>query len=497
MQVLFESRLEIVRTQGKLQSIQHAPSIWPEPVLVGDPATHGGADGAGVTIYGSVLADGGCYRMWYQAWPADWDGRDTALVGYAESQDGIKWRRRSLGLADYAGVPSHLCDLGFHSPSVFIDPEAPPAARYRATGCCSPRLLGVNPASTEQGYYSAHSADGLHWELDSPVPTWRGADVITSVYHSGRRAAVVALKHSPYVRGMKRRSIWNATFKNGAWGEPRTALVPDEFDDVCASARGYASGDYYGMGMLPAGHGLVGFLWNFRHTLPRTPGSELGVFGAVDVSLAYQAEAGGRWLHQAGRPDFVSHTQVPWGQGGVYTAAAPVEVGDEHWLYFAGATESHGWYLSETWQRLNERRDDLCRRGLARIGVARWPRYRLFGLQADPQGEVDIYLGQLRDPAELLLNYTTQPGGHITVTLLGNQASGTGAYMATTPLSEGLPLAGRSGSEAVPLEGQSTNRPVAWTDGTVIQPAPGHTLTARIALERATVYAYELRRPLV
>ena len=78
----------------------------------------------------------------------------------------------------------------------------------------------------------------------------------------------------------------------------------------------------------------------------------MGVFGAVDVTLVYQSEPSGRWLHQPGRPDFISHAQIPWGQGGVYTAAAPVEVGDEHWLFFASATESHAWYLDEHWKLL-------------------------------------------------------------------------------------------------------------------------------------------------
>ena len=99
--------------------------------------------------------------MWYQAWPRDWDGQDAALVGYAESEDGVTWRKPKLGLIDYLGAPSNLCDLGFHSPSVFIDPEAPASHRYRATGCSSTRHLGANPGVTAPGYYTAHSTDGL------------------------------------------------------------------------------------------------------------------------------------------------------------------------------------------------------------------------------------------------------------------------------------------------------------------------------------------------
>ncbi len=103
------------------------------------------ADGAGATIYGTVLRDAGIYRMWYQAWPKDWKGEDVALVGYAESDDGVAWRKRTLGICPYGGAVSHLTNLGFHSPAVFVDPEAPASARYRATGYAHPRYAGAPP----------------------------------------------------------------------------------------------------------------------------------------------------------------------------------------------------------------------------------------------------------------------------------------------------------------------------------------------------------------
>ena len=117
------------------------------------------------------------------------------------------------------------------------------------------------------GYYTAHSADGLKWEYDQLVPQWKSNDVITSIYHSEQRRGIVALKVTPYpsVNGIPRRSIWNAEFRDGRWSEAHSALLPDEVDDIAAVARGFSSGDYYGMGMMPAGSGTVGFLWQFRH----------------------------------------------------------------------------------------------------------------------------------------------------------------------------------------------------------------------------------------
>ena len=73
-------------------------------------------------------------------------------------------------------------------------------------------------------------------------------------------------------------------------------------------------GDYYGMGMMPAGSGTVGFLWQFRHSLPRKHLSDYGVFGVNDVTLVYQAGRGERWEHVPGRPDFISHAAPSFGK---------------------------------------------------------------------------------------------------------------------------------------------------------------------------------------
>lgn len=79
MEVLFESRLDIESTTGKLRFIQAQLRLHPEPVVRRDTFV----DEAGTTIWGTVLRDAGRYRMWYQPWPQDWTGQDVSLVGYA------------------------------------------------------------------------------------------------------------------------------------------------------------------------------------------------------------------------------------------------------------------------------------------------------------------------------------------------------------------------------------------------------------------------------
>ena len=467
MELFFESRLEIKQVTGKLYPFQVKPDIYPEPVVKPDSF----CEGSGVSIYGSVLNDGGRYRMWYQAWPEDWDGGDVSLVGYAESDDGISWKKPNLGIVDYGGKKNNLCNLGFHSPSVFIDPEAPSTHRYRATGYTRPNRVGSSEV-TREGYFTAHSTDGLHWEMDSKEPRWEAGDVITSIYHPGQQRAIAALKRYYRLGSIPRRSICGAELISNKWSDISCALTPDEFDDAAAISRGYASGDYYGMGMMPAGTGTVGFIWQFRHSLPRTADSEAGVFGVVDVSLAYQSGRGERWLHTFGRKDFISHDDTSWGSGGIYTASCPVEVGNEQRLYFASTLHTHGWYLSSDWKVLENRKKELLKSGMCRIGFASWPKDRLFGFKADPEGIMELDLGKINKPVELIINLKTEGNGRVRVELPGRKEY--------------------SLDNSCPMSGNHLGAAVAWKAGSVIKPKGDGPLVVRIYAECAELYAFEL-----
>lgn len=469
MELMLDSDTTTGRS-GKIYFRQHKPRIHPEPVL--GPDTF--ADGAGTSIYGTVLRDGGRLRMWYQAWPKNWNGENAEFVGYAESDDGIVWRKPKLGLVDCNGLDNNLVGLSGHPPTVFIDPDAPPSHRYRATmwsdarskTCVAQKLKG-------QGYYTAHSADGLQWTYDQDTPRWHGADVITSMYHPDQRRGLVALKYMPFANGIPRRSIWTADVKDGVWSDAHSALLPDEFDDIAAVNKGYVSADYYGMGMMAAGSSTVGFLWQFRHSLPRTQGNGCGVFGVTDVSLVYQMAPGDRWLHAPGRADFISHLDTPWAQGGIYTASCPVEVGDEQRLYFCAATESHGWYLNDQWQINEMLKKSLIERGLARIGFASWTRDRLFSLEADPEGIITLWRDAPAMPSELVLNARIKTGGSIRAEI------------------EDVP--GYELNAAEPLTGDHLQIRVAWKQGSRLPVASGKALKIKLFLERAEVFAYGIK----
>ncbi len=475
MNLFFESRSCFHEFSGDLRGVQHRPTVHPEPVLVGDSP----CDGRGVSIYGTVLRDGGRLRMWYMARSSDsrFSRKDTAAVGYAESSDGLAWHKPNLGTAE---APHNICNFGLHCPSLFIDPEAPPSHRFRGSGYGSEALILGQWRPPAPGYYTMHSPNGVEWKPDMEGPRWPAGDVITSIYHPGRRSAVVAMKIMARRGGIFRRSIHIAEGRRGIYGSAVSALYPDEYDDLLALQRGYAGSDYYGMGMMPAGQGTVGFLWNYWHGMPYSSvdpagagfSDNVGLYGVSDISLVYQDEANGHWAHMNGRPPFIDREAREWTRGWVHTASAPVEVGDEHWLYFTGVSTEHGYYLNPDWSTHAGRAALLEKGPRSQIGLIRWPKYRLFGLESSREGALTVKLPATAAGCALVLNYATRLGGTVRVEVPG--CPGFGA------------------EDCEPLCGDAISEPLRWKGGTRLpSPPPGLPLRIRLHLERATVYAYD------
>jgi hypothetical protein len=482
MQPICETHPQLRALSQGLHLTLHSPTVLDQPVLQGDSDT----DAAGASIYGSVIRDGGLFRMWYQAWPRDWSGGDAVTVACAESDDGLTWRRPSHGLVECCGTrDNHLTDLPFHCPSVLIDPNADADGRFRAFGFTGPNRLGdrFSHSLASDGYYTARSADGIHWQLESDEPLWPNADVITSVWDPWSNCARIALKFNGLAAGMYRRRFYAATWARGKASRPASAFIPDEQDDLAAHARGFCTADYYGVGLMPTSGPTIGFLWNFRH-LPPLGNHEARLFthygniGGVDLSIIYQPERNGRWLHLPGRPDWLAARDAPeWARGALYTAASPLDVGDETWLYFTGTTDLHGWcgHAADSKQFRSARIDQG---GFARIGLLKWPRNRIIGYRADLPARLQLAPNPEKVPeGKLILNAVTRPNGQIRARLLDDEMN---------------PLPGRDFEDCDPLVGDHLETTVRWRGQADLPTLPTHhQLTAELELTDATLYAFD------
>ncbi len=165
-----------------------------------------------------------------------------------------------------------------------------------------------------------------------------------------------------------------------------------------------------------------------------------------------------------------------WARGSLYTASAPIDVGDETWLYFTGTAERHGWVGAGV--DTKEWRDALAGRGgFMRIGLAKWPKDRLIGYRARLRERIELLANERgAGPGKLVLNADVRTGGRLRVALL----NGAG---------EVIPGYGMEESDA--LIGDQRLTTVRWQGKDQLPELPaGQPLLARIELEDATLFAF-------
>lgn len=143
--------------------------------------------------YGTVLHDGDRYRLYYRGKPDFQSDGIAEVVCYAESSDGIRWERPSLGLHEYEGSRDNNIILTespiAHNFSPFLDvrPGVPAEERFKALG----GAIHKNPGG---GLLAFASGDGIHWRKfgEKPVITEGAFDSQNLAFwstHEGRYVA--------------------------------------------------------------------------------------------------------------------------------------------------------------------------------------------------------------------------------------------------------------------------------------------------------------------
>lgn len=173
------SRRELFVDDALIESLSGGARLelhHPEPreiVLTHDAPWEGSGSG-----YHSIFRDGDIYRLYYKAWHLEVKdgkvntGAHPLYCCYAESDDGIHWRKPELGLVEFRGSKANNIVLAPGTfgavksdpghPAVFRDenPACPPEARYKA----------IIRASKPHGLLVFQSPDGLRWSLAHPEP---------------------------------------------------------------------------------------------------------------------------------------------------------------------------------------------------------------------------------------------------------------------------------------------------------------------------------------
>ena len=346
---------------------------------------------------------------------------------YAESEDGVRWRKPELDVLEVEGRRTNIVlgspDYGeVHSTSVVIDPHpAAPDDRFRA--------LFSHMWEDEAGSYNriecAHSADGIHWTLYGQLPQFGMSgpqlnDVSVLFYDEDAREFVQNTRHflqwagdidlrNPINRSFlgpvelhnpltyNQRRVWQTRSHDFIhWSELVPVAATDEEDNLDES--------YYGMAQFRLGN---------LHL------ATVGVLRAVDNEMDVQllsSRDGVRWTNTNKRRPFLA----PRGEGywDAYMNALsspPIEVGDELYFFHGGTSAHHDWWLCDG-EGLDLPESDQPGNVTYGLGLAKLRKDGYAGLYANRMREgIVVTRAVISLGTELVINAKCAPGGYVRV----------------------------------------------------------------------------------
>ena len=201
----------------------HTPTVHPARVIAADQAW----EGEYISPYATFMEDEGVLRCWY---------KNGGGIGYAESDDGVNWKKPILGLKEWnASTRNNLVNISPAGQGVFKDPVAPASERYKMVGCLW--------TETERQVLGAVSPDGLHWTpLPEPLMEHQHADTQNiALYDSDLGKYILYTRQTGTL--MQRRGVnraESADFRHFPPSEPVFENNPLDPPDVDIYCNGYS-----------------------------------------------------------------------------------------------------------------------------------------------------------------------------------------------------------------------------------------------------------------
>ena len=516
-QLFLDDRL--IETSSGLERRVHRP-VKQGLIQEADGAPWQRGDGAAV-----VRDRDGRFHMYYRfLWedPSVRDlhpgiGNDKAhwfrrTVGYAVSEDGIRWTKPILRLFEgptgFRTAPKEKWKDGvFQEPSgISLENNlgcpinhVQDLARFGGVSDPQRRYL-VNVIYREDSHNFADITDaGLYFAAEIPDfigdPDWRSR--LTPVWEGPRRGPRGEATH---VAGYSRADDeWFVCTQSrfGAWAgedvgrtisrfssedlihwsdeqpvlkprpdEPRTPEDWVEYMDISASRAGAAW-----IGQLVIFHSDRSSV-QYQMPDPRT-GEPNGVWrkGTTDVQLVVSNDAGHTWQRVGPREAWIPHHEREDGYDRLVFSGTPVRVGDELWLYYSCHDGDHlNWNIDGTTYY-----SDRTRIGRTARATLRWDGYA--GLQ----------------PIERKGTLLTRPLVSEHHGLFVNAAAGQGSLRAAVVDGDGNAVSGRSLDDCVPVSGDGVSQQVRWRN-TARLPAssPERPLRLQFELAGAELFGFQI-----
>ncbi|MCG9127462.1 hypothetical protein JT359_07680 [Candidatus Poribacteria bacterium] len=490
---LISSKQNVIRTI-------HECKKHPIPVLEPDPDNpweHGGPDQSRrVHLYGTTMYDEvyGKYRMWYMCrmgphWrfeaneipglyvprpgrnPSTYRGKTHDSYGrkfvendrgdltcYAESDDGLIWKKPNLGIFEFNGNPNNNIVWDLHGACVFRDDkESDIQKRYKMIGFCR-RYRNV---------YLLTSPDGIRWDDSNylePVAERNNEGGFNVVYDKSTslfRAYCLTRDKDKDARRMI--DYTESQSLEGPWKPLEPMFRATELDDEIGSSR-------YNPDRAEI-HNMSGFLYHNQYvgiagvlyvTGPGAAEHEIPVDGPIDAQLVCSRD-GFNWDY----PDDIRTPIIPRGGDDAFdrgmvmgTATQPIITENEiHW-YYTGTEHTHGAMMKDRHKA---------------IGLAKWRLDGFASMDANQKtGIIETITIDL--PVKTLEINGDASNGEIGVEVLSE---------------DGKVQQGFSIDDCLSLTDDEIHHQVKWKNVSITQAT--QPLRLRFILNNASLYSFRLR----
>ena len=371
-------------------------------------------------------------------------------ICYATSQDGIHWERPNMGLVEYKGSTDNnilIEDASFAN--VVKDTRDPdPNRLYKSLFFEARDWDPRGTPNTGEGVSVAFSPDGLNWTKhpDNPVIT-RASDSHMLLGWDDLQNSYVAYARPTTQESDTTRRIGRSISDDFVhWSDPEDILAPDEYDPP--------ETEFYGMPVFRYEGHYIGqlFVCHWRTEEPKQRN-----FGTIDVQLA-SSRYGVQWERAGDRKPFIPNG--PPGSidaGEIWTALAPVEMGEELWFYYSAGYMEHG---------VTGRSGPIC---LAKLRM---------------DGFVSVDAGD--ETGTLITKPLVCDGGPLTI----NASARCGMVGIAVIDEDGTQYQGYSLQECALFDGDSIGHRVTWRDKLSLEDLKGKNIRLKFYLRNAKLYAF-------
>ena len=439
-----------------------------------------------------IMHEGGVYRMWYETreagapgsvkewtWRSSFATENVNYLRYAESDDGVAWRRPRMDHVLLDGERSNVVygsllvpRRGFAGSTVFADPSAEAPERYKMM------FSGSMPLEEQREYadrtgnkvdditlaaevhgvnvfgvvFGAVSPDGLAWTtLEEPLMLFH-TETPESAFYDAEKQCYIAYMRDWHV--MQRRSVAKSETRDfRAWPPPRPVLVPRYSDPLWM--------DFYtNAHTLYPGHEDIHLF--FSSVYDRS--TDLRDHIALAVSLD------GDWFDFVPGPPVISRTAEEWDPDGPAEAgevtlhSGMVPFGPDHiGVISTFFNVPHKWPRTVAWRILHR--------------WSLWEKDRLVALKAPGRGEFVTAGLELKRPC-IFINARTDMSGSIACELLDEM---------------GELVPGFRMDESDPIVGDFQEKLLSWNGKYNLSNMVGKKVYLRFSMSQARLFSISAR----